>query len=131
MKAFLHTIAARLYGFFRSRSLDCDFDQELEQHLAMSIEDKIRRGLTPEEARRTARVELGGVTQLREAGRMARGLPWLEGIAHDLRFAMRGLRRDKAFSVTAIVTLVLAIGLNVTAFIVMDAMLFRGYPMVR
>jgi putative ABC transport system permease protein len=57
--------------------------------------------------------------------------PWLDGFLHDLRFALRGLRRDRAFTFAAIAILALAIGLNVTVFIVMDAMLFRGYPIVK
>ena len=80
MKALFHSIVARLHGFFRSRSLDSDFSQELEEHLAMSTEAKIRRGMTQEQARREARVELGGMTQLREVGRAARGLPWLDNL---------------------------------------------------
>ena len=67
---------------------------------------------------------------MKDAHRDARGLPWLEGLFFDLRFALRGLRRDLAFSLAAITMLALAIGLNVTVFTVMDAMLFRGYPIV-
>ena len=66
MKALFHTVVARLHGFLRSRTLDSDFNQELEEHLAMSTADKIRHGMPPEEARREARVELGGLAQLRE-----------------------------------------------------------------
>jgi len=68
---------------------------------------------------------------MKDAHRDARGLPWLEGLFFDLRFALRGLRRDWAFSLAAITMLALAIGLNVTVFTVMDAMLFRGYPIVK
>ena len=58
-------------------------------------------------------------------------LPWLDGLFYDLRFALRRLRRDRAFTLAAIAMLALAIGLNVTVFTVMDAMLFRGYPLVK
>jgi putative ABC transport system permease protein len=57
-------------------------------------------------------------------------LPWLEGLSYDLRFALRGLRRDRAFTLAAIAMLALAIGLNVTVFTVMNTMLFRGFPLV-
>jgi len=60
-----------------------------------------------------------------------KGLPWLEGLSYDLRFALRGLQRDRAFTLAAIVMLALAIGLNATVFTVMEAMLFRGYPFVK
>src|SRR5215469_4747172 len=58
-------------------------------------------------------------------------LSWIEGLLYDFRFAMRGLWRDRSFASAAIATLALAIGLNVTAFTVMEAMLFRGYPLVK
>jgi hypothetical protein len=58
-------------------------------------------------------------------------LPWLEGLLYDLRFALRGLRRDRVFTLAAISMLALAIGLNVTVFTVMDAILFRGAPLVK
>jgi len=63
--AFLHTIAARIRGFLRPGDLEPDFEQEVATHLEMAEEDGLRRGLTVEEARRIARVELGGITQLR------------------------------------------------------------------
>src|SRR5918997_6275157 len=56
---------------------------------------------------------------------------WLDGLWFDLRLAVRGLRRDRAFSVTAVATLAVAIALNVTVFTVMDAMLFRGLPLAK
>src|SRR5438445_3926519 len=66
-----------------------------------------------------------------KAHRDARGLPWLEGLFYDLRFALRGLRRDRAFTLAAIAMLALATGLNVAVFTVVDAMLFRGFPLVK
>ena len=78
MRASFYSLLARLRDFVRPAAGDADFDHELEHHLAIAEEEKVRRGLSPEEARRQARLELGGVTQLREAARAARGLPWLE-----------------------------------------------------
>jgi hypothetical protein len=65
--ASLHTIAARIRGFLRPGDAESDFDQEVAAHLQMAEEDGLRRGLTVEEARRAARVQLGGITQLRES----------------------------------------------------------------
>src|SRR4029079_16433018 len=59
------------------------------------------------------------------------GPPWLDGIFYDLRFTLRGLRRDRTFTLAAVAMLAIAIGLNVTVFTVMDAMLFWGYPIVK
>ena len=94
MWTFLRVAAARLRGFLRPGDLERDFDDELAAHLAMAEEDNIRRGMTPEEARRAARVELGGLTQLREAGREARGLPWLDTFALDIKLGFRMLRKS-------------------------------------
>ncbi len=74
MSTFFHVMVLRIRAFFRPGDLDRDFDQELETHLAMAEDDNLRRGMTPEQARRAPRVELGGLTELREAGREARGL---------------------------------------------------------
>ena len=71
-------LAARVRAFFQSPALDGDFDQEMESHLAMLTEDNVRRGMTPQEARRQARLRLGGRTQLGEAHREHRGLPAVE-----------------------------------------------------
>jgi len=86
-------LAARMRAFFQSPALDEDFDQEMESHLAMLAEDNVRRGMTPQEARRQARLRLGGRTQLGEAHREHRGLPALETLLQDLRYAARAMRR--------------------------------------
>ena len=94
MRALFFTILARVRAFLRPAAGDADFDQELETHLAMAEQDNVRRGMSPERARREARLELGGVTQLREAAREARGLPWLETFWLDARLGLRMLRRS-------------------------------------
>src|SRR5260221_10003725 len=94
MTASLKELTARILAFFRRGELDRDFNQELESHLTMLADDHRRRGLTPEEARRVARLELGGLTQLREAHRETRGLPFLDSLFLDVRYALRTLRRS-------------------------------------
>src|SRR5205814_2215388 len=89
------------------------------------------RGMPEAEARRLARMEFGAIESSKDAHRDSRGLPFLEWLFFELRLAIRGLRRDRAFTLAAIAMLALAIGLNVTVFTVMDAMLFRGYPLVK
>jgi len=127
----LRRACARLLSLFRREALDHDFDEEAQLHLDLAVEDYVRRGTPEAEARRLARIKFGAIEATKDAHRDARGFPWLEGLFYDLRFALRGLRRDWAFSLAAITILALAIGLNVTVFTVMDAMLFRGYPIVK
>jgi predicted permease len=122
---------ARVVAVFRRRHLDREFDEEVTSHIALATEDYLQRGMPLAEAQRSARVRFGSIEALKEADRDSRGLPWLEGLFYDLRFAFRGLRRERAFALTAIVTLALAIGLNVTAFAVLNTMLFRGFPLVQ
>src|SRR5262245_1549318 len=81
------------------------------------------------EEQRLARVKFGSMTTSKDVHRGSRGLPWLEGVFYDLRYALRGLLRDWFFALTAIAMLAIAIALNVVAFTIMDAMLFRGLPL--
>ena len=85
MFGFLHRMAARIRAFFGSADLDRDLDQEWESHVTLLAEDHMRRGMTPEQAHRAARLELGGLTQLREAHRETRGLPFVDTLLQDLR----------------------------------------------
>jgi predicted permease len=113
MLALFHTLIARLYGFLRPAAHDADFDEEMAAHLAAAEEDGIRRGLTADEARRIARVQLGGLAQLREARRAAQGLPWLGTFALDLKLGVRLL--FKYPGLTLVSTLALAIGIAIVA----------------
>jgi len=121
----------RLLSAFRTRDLDHDFDDEAQSHLELAVEDYMRQGMPLAEAQRLARIKFGSVTAAKDVQRDARSLPWLETMLFDLRLSLRGLRRDRAFTVAAITMLTLAIGLNVTVFTVMNAMLFRGFPLVK
>ncbi len=87
--------------------------------------------MSPAEARRRALIALGGIESSRQLQREARSLAWIEGLVYDLRHAVRGLLRDRSFTVTAIIILALAIGLNTAVFSVMNTILFRGFPLVK
>src|SRR5262249_15640405 len=104
------------------------FTQELDAHLAMATEAHLRRGLTPDQARRAAQLELGGVAQLHEAHRDERGLPRLESLLQDLRYARRTLRRDPGYTLFAILIIGLGIGAAATVFSVINALLLRPLP---
>jgi hypothetical protein len=108
------------------RSLEADLAEEMEFHREMAERELVRTGHPPEEVRLAARRALGSMTLGRERSREVWAWPWFESVAYDLRFALRGLLRDRSFALTAVAMLALAIALNVVAFTIMDAMLFRG-----
>jgi len=119
-----------LRSFFRRAEQDRDLDAEVSSHLELATEENVQRGLSPEEARRQALVRFGGAQQAKENHREARGLPFLETLLQDLRFALRMLRRSPGFSLLAIFCLTLGIGANAAVFSWMEGLLFRPYPLV-
>ena len=88
----LRATAMRVIGLIGGRRTDHDLSDELDAHLAMHIEDNIRTGMSPDEARRRALIALGGLAQTRELHRDQRGIPILDEIVQDLRYALRVLR---------------------------------------
>ena len=118
----------RLWGTFRKAPDDAVMEEELRLHLDMLAADLQRRGLPPEEARRQARRQAGGVAQAMEQRRDQRGLPWLEDLLQDARFGARMLRRAPLVTAVALLTLTLAIGANSAIFSLVDPLVFRDVP---
>ena len=100
----------------------------MDSHLEFAIEDNLRRGLSPDEARRQAMIRFGGVMQAKEQQREARGLPALDILMQDLTYSFRTLRRDRSFSVIAVLILALGIGANIAVFSVVNTILIRPLP---
>jgi predicted permease len=114
-----------LRNLFLSRRVEVDLDQEVHAHLEMLIAENIRAGMPPDEAQRAARIELGGVEQVKEQVRDSRTGAFLDSLLQELRFALRQLRRSPGFALTAVVILALGIAANVIVFGVLQALVVR------
>jgi predicted permease len=121
-------IGARIRAFATRGTLDREFEQELDTHLSLLIEENIRRGMTPEQAMRSARIRLGGAASLAEQHRAVRALPSLDAIWLDLRFAFRLIARNRWFSAAAVATIALGIAANAVGFTIINAALLRNLP---
>src|SRR6266566_8696303 len=86
-----------LRNLFSSRRVELDLDQEVHAHLEMLTDENIRAGMPPEEAQRAARIELGGIEQVKEQVREERIGNWLHSVIFDCRYGVRQLRKNPGF----------------------------------
>lgn len=113
--------------FARPRA-EADLDDEMRDHLEREIEDNIRRGMSPEQAKFAAQRLIGSISLYKEECRDARGIGFLENLARDLRYGIRTLGRSRLFTAIAILTLALGIGANTTVFTFVENILLRSFP---
>ena len=129
--SLLATVRGRLRALFRRDAVERRFTDEIRFHLEMETEQNVRRGMSPEDARRAAAIAFGGVERMREDHRDARGARLVEDAIADLRYAARWLARSRGFTTSAVMTLGLGIGGTTAVFCVVDGVLLKPLPYPR
>jgi putative ABC transport system permease protein len=124
----LRTFLSRLRGLIGGSRADRELQTEIESHLAEAVEDNVRQGMAPIEARRVALARFGGMTQTIEAHRDRRSLVWLEHAVQDVRYAVRLVRKHPGFSALVVLILGLGIGANTVVFSALEVLVLRSLP---
>ncbi len=130
IEQWFYSLPVRLRSFFHSNQVDEEIKEELCEHLEQQISENVAAGMSPEEARYAAIRAMGGLTQIEQRCREARGGSVLQDFVQDLRYGLRQLLRSPGFSALAILCLTLGIGANAAVFSWVEGILFRPYPLV-
>ena len=118
----------QLLNWFRRGNLERGLDRELQYHIDRRVSDLMRSGLPEREARRQARLELGGLTQVREEVRDVWLTRWLRDFVYDLRFSARSFLRSPSFTATAVLSLALGIGATTAIYSLVDQVILHALP---
>jgi len=125
---WLRIFSKRFLAMFRKQRLEEQLDAEVRSHLEMLTDENLEKGMSPEEARRSALRSFGWVDRMKETYREQRGLPRLETVFQDLHYGLRMLAKSPIFTAVAVLTLGFGIGLNTTLFSVVNAVALKPVP---
>ncbi len=124
----LTRLTSLVCNLFQRRRAERELNDEVHSYVQLLADEKIRNGMSAEQARRSSRIEFGGVEQVKEQVREARLGHLLESFSRDLRITFRGLRKKPGFTIVVVLSLALGIGANAAIFSLVDAIVFRPIP---